>query len=492
MKKTIKLARFTLLVAVAVLLLSAVLVACAPESKKCRATFVGMYDGYELYSQKIEFKESKNTVFEPVEVAGYSFQSFEGAPGYESVTLTHDLHKRVIKVNYQPEFLNLPVFWIDTFGGAEIKSKEDYITCGVSLTNTDEDFEFNNVLAGIRGRGNTTWGYDKKPYRIKFDKKQDLFGWDKNKSWVLLALYQDFSGIKDFTAFNLASAIGEDGSAFVPHARHVELYLNGEYQGLYLLTDQVQENKGRTDVEEDFDENSTEIPFLVEWDEYAPLEGKEGTDWFRIYNNDSGATSYYNVKYPDREQRFTQEQFDYVKNYIIKVNELCHTKNVDAGKFEEYVDLDAFIDYYLVQEIMGQVEINYKSVYMSKKSDGRLVMGPIWDFDYSAGGPMELGGNASPEVGLMSTFNWFYFMLKTDWFKAACLNRLEEHRQTWLDTLEDIKAYKTDLNAALQRNASLWDFEDDGLMSYGEHYDFVISYISKRIELLPSYINAVV
>lgn len=486
MKKSHILIRAFVIVLTAILL-TAVLVACNDQNKNCKVTVVGMYNGYELYSTKISYKPSQAKVFEPLEIVGYEFDCFEGAPDLEAVDLTSDLNKNKIKVLYKPKFLNVPVVWINTFGKKQIVSKEDYVSCDVSILNTDGEFELNNVSAGVRGRGNTTWAYDKKPYRIKFDKKQEIFGWKKNKSWVLLALYQDFSDIKDYAAFNLASTF--ENSAFVPHAKHVELYLNGQYQGLYLLTDQVQENSGRTDVESDFLETDVEIPFLVEWDEYAPLEGDEGEDWFRIYNGDSGVTSYYNVKYPDKEQRFNKAQFDYVKNYIAKVNALCHDAEVSKDEFEEYVDLDAFIDYYLLQEIMGQVEINYKSIYMSKKTDGKLIMGPVWDFDHSAGGPMYLP-QISPSGGLCSKYNWFYFMLKVDWFKQACLKRLEDMSDALYGAIDDLAAYKEHIADAAHRNATLWDFDKfDAIPSFDEYYDTVLNFLRTRIELLPSFIN---
>ena len=151
--------------------------------------------------------------------------------------------------------------------GVEILSKEDYVDCKVSVSGT----EISEYTAGIRGRGNTTWKYyPKKPYRIKFEEKVSVFGETKNKSWVLLALYNDFSIVKDRLAFTMADALGTD--VFVPSYNYVELYINGEYNGLYLMTDQVDENKGRAGVKDDdvLESGATEVPFLVELDAYAP------------------------------------------------------------------------------------------------------------------------------------------------------------------------------------------------------------------------------
>ena len=268
--------------------------------------------------------------------------------------------------------LNLPVISVVTEGGAPITDKENYVGCNVTVYNTDDEYCIAKAAAGIRGRGNSTWTYDKKPYRIKFDKKTSLFGWEKNKSWVLLAMYQDFSNIKDYAAFSMSRAAGVQ--PYSPEAAHVELLLNGQYMGLYLLTEQVDENKGRADVEEDFSESDTRVPFLVELDEDAPDEGEEGVDYFSL--PDGEGIRHYAVKYPKADERYTQQQFDYIKDYITAVNDVCHDGQATEEEVARLIDIPSFINYYLVQELMGQAEINWKSVFMSKTTDGKLVMGP--------------------------------------------------------------------------------------------------------------------
>lgn len=384
---------------------------------------------------------------------------------------------------------DLPVIAINTWQGAPIIDKENYVACSVSLLNTTDEFCFTSKSAGIRYRGNSTNTYPKKPYRIKFDSKQSLFGWTANKSWVLLAMYQDFSNIKDYAAFKLATDISTENSAFVPHAKHVEVYLNGVYQGLYLLTDQVDENAGRTAVKTDIDESMIEVPFFVEWDENAVSEGIEDVDWFRIVNEDSGVTSYYNIKYPEVDERYNQAQFNYIKNYILTVNSLCHDANVTQEQFEEYIDLASFIDYYLLQEVMDQVEINWKSINMTKAIDGKLMMGPLWDYDWAVGGPMMLGGTSTND-GWYSSTNWFAYMLKVDWFKEAVKTRWAEIESTLKQSINDLKEYKASITEAALRNAALWDFDtNDSLLDFTEYYDWVLDYIDYRITIIANLLS---
>lgn len=444
--------------------------------------------------------------FEVVLGIGYKLKNIGATPdsGYSNLKGEADTHAEniyritkitsdlTVRIETEIDTLNLPVFIINTENSAPIPDKENYVNCSISLINAESEYNFDPVGAGIRLRGNATMNYPKKPYRIKFNDKQNLFGFGSYKSWVLLALYEDFSAIKDYAAFKFARSIREENGAFVPQSRHVEVYLNGAYAGLYLLTEQVQEDIGRVGVEAEFDEKATEVPFLVEWDEYAKDEGVENVDWFKIENPDNieRKVSYFNVKYPEADQRYTQEQFEYIKNYIQTVNSLAHTAGVTQAEFEEYVDLPTFIDYYLVQEFMGQVDINWKSVYMSKTTNGKLVMGPVWDFDWSVSGPTSTGHGS--DKGWYARDTWFYYMLRNDWFKQKVIARWNEIKATLSEQINELKEYKASIRKAAERNAILWDFIDDGDLrnDFEGYYDFVIEFLENRYQWIDGEYNA--
>ncbi len=359
-------------------------------------------------------------------------------------------------------------------GGVEIASTEDYVSCTVSVSGT----EISEYTAGIRGRGNTTWEYfPKKPYRIKFTEKVSLFGEQENKSWVLLAMSNDFSVVKDRLAFTMADAIGTD--AFVPSYNYVELYLNGKYNGLYLMTDQVDENKGRADVKESFSETDTEVPFLVELDAYASEEGVEGVDWFTV------AGKAYAIKYPDAAERYTEAQFEYIKNYIEAVNDACFRGSVE--ELGALVDIDSFIDYFIIQETMGQPEINWKSVYMYKSADGLMKMGPVWDFDWSVTGPStgkEKNMYRDDVSGLRSCENWFDMILKgSAEFKALVSERFDEVKGIMLAAIAAVRADEARISVYAERNHIRWNWYRT-LSSYSDYYEEVLKWCESRIEWL--------
>lgn len=141
----------------------------------------------------------------------------------------------------------VPIVEVNVENGAPVDSKETWLNCSVRI---GEDY-YDTIVSGgkIRGRGNATWkDYPKKPYRIKFSSKESPFGFPANKDWVLLAEYNDHSFLRVPYMCEVSKAAG---AQYTINYQHVNLYLNGEYQGLYILTDQVKTGKNRVNVEDD-------------------------------------------------------------------------------------------------------------------------------------------------------------------------------------------------------------------------------------------------
>jgi hypothetical protein len=179
---------------------------------------------------------------------------------------------------YKPIYLDVPVISIDTADGGGVTSKVDYKGCTITLENADESYCFENVDAEIRGRGNSSWGMAKKSYRIKFAEKRSMFGSDyEAKSWTLIANHCDKSLSRNALAYEMAQSF--DGLDFSSMNEFVELYLDGEYKGVYLLCDQIEVGEGRVDIGEEFCDDPSQMGFLIELDSRANEEGKEGYDY---------------------------------------------------------------------------------------------------------------------------------------------------------------------------------------------------------------------
>ncbi len=367
----------------------------------------------------------------------------------------------------------------------KITSKEIYVPCSLSLSGTDEEFSLDGVTGGIRGRGNTTWKYPKKPYRLKLDNKTSFFGEEASKSWVLLAMYNDFSLSRDALAFKLGASL-KNGD-FVMSYHYVELYINGVYKGLYLLTEQINENKEHTNVKYNFDENDIAVPFLVELDDYAELDGgKEGEDYFKIGN------LFYSVKYPDKTERYTEAQFDYIKNYVSKVHSLCYKQNVTLDELSEYIDVNSFIDYFLIQEIVIQPDIDTKSVYMYKSHDGKMKMGPLWDYDWAFSGPSLAFWHdyELKETELCTRGTWFYALIeRSPEFRAAVKSRFNEIKGTVLEAAYEFKQENEHISRAAHKDWLRYHYYNGGA-TYKRNFERDFSVLINRIDFLDTYFNS--
>lgn len=265
---------------------------------------------------------------------------------------------------YAPEFV-CGSMEITTAGGTAITSKEDYVDCTVSLSHFNSDWNFTDVPAGIRGRGNSTWEwYPKKPYRIKFEKKQSVMGLDASKSWVLLAEYRDPTDLMNAFVFELGSRLG---MPYTNHNRYVEVTLNGEFIGLYHLTEQVQQGSARVNVDE-------ANGYLIQLDaDDGPQLSPSATDnfWSSVYYMPVC------VKNPDEPDAGMLRK---IKSELGELENAIRLRDWD--KINSLLEVKTMIDFMIIQELVYNVELAApRSMYMHKDVDSKWAMGPLWDFD---------------------------------------------------------------------------------------------------------------
>lgn len=256
--------------------------------------------------------------------------------------------------------------YITTSDGNDVTSKDYYTDCHLSL-NALGSFTNFSANAQIRGRGNSSFlWYDKKPYRLKLIDKHKMLGLSKAKSWVLLANYRDVTDMMNTYVFELGRWLG---LPYTNHTRYVELFLNGNYKGVYQLTEQIQQNKNRVNI-------SDERGILISLDvDDGPAESPEAQDnfWSAVYNMPVC------VKYPDDEY-FTENTVDSVRHELEILENAIKTH--DYEQVDQLLDIPSFIKYLQIQEFIYNVELSApRSIFMHKDGDGKWVMGPLWDFD---------------------------------------------------------------------------------------------------------------
>lgn len=285
--------------------------------------------------------------------------------------------------------LVLPIVRIDTTGRAPILDKENYVPGTVTIDPNGSGYEAYTGTMGIRGRGNSTWMANKKPYRVKLDKKSPIMGIASERDWVLLANSVDRSHLRSFAA-GLASEATD--LAYTPTFRAVEVVLNGQYNGVYLLTQHNEVGPDRVDITEMEPEDNSGVEltggYRLEVD--ARLEE----------NNEPGFRTTKNipvvVKDPDP---MTTQQRNYIRNYVQAFEDSLFASNFadPVNGYRKYLDTPSFVDHYLVQELTRNQDVFFSSTFFTKeRGEDRFKFGPIWDFDNSMG---SIRGVDSPPEG---------------------------------------------------------------------------------------------
>ena len=443
---------------------------------------------------------------------GYKFTGWENKYGDVVEKLENVTQDMTLYATWEldPEFYGeLPVIDIQTSHGEMPEDKKNYVPATLNMYNCEnEDHNLEDKDIGIRLRGNSTRAFDKKPYRIKFKKGTSVFGLPKNKSWVLLADYIDQSAIRNYTAFNLAQNM--PNLAFANSTHHVVLTINGEYKGLYLFTEQIDEKYGRTgvgavDADNDvkISPTDTSFPFLVEMDRNALKEGITGVDNF--------ATSFYpcEIKYPEADERGLSEGehdvvFDYIKEYVCAVFDTLRTNqpvkvsfSTTPVSFSDLVDVDSFMEFWLVNEVMRNTDSVWGSVYMSKTQNGKLTFGPVWDFDWSLSGMYTGRPYAITEQGLAHCPNLLtngsllcQFIQDENNYKLLC-DKWTEVKGVLLDVADSLVEYKSTLAPIAIKNIEFWHgntFLSTCIMSperqFNIQYDYVVKFLRIRYDYL--------
>lgn len=269
---------------------------------------------------------------------------------------------------------------IDTVGAAPIVSREDYLTAVLTVTTNDGVVE--QLPTRIRGRGNSTWAMPKKPYRLKLDTKAALLGMPANRDWTLLANYSDKTLMRNALAFCVGRMMG---FVYTPDSRFIELTVNGDYVGVFQVSDQIEVATSRVDIDDEVKSPTDgDLGFLIELDQYLDPADEV---WFRT---PSGLP--FAIK-SDIEASEAPLVADYMARFETALFGAAFLDPAEG--YPRYLEADTLVDFYLVNEFLRNNDAFLSSTYLHRPRGGRLAFGPLWDFDRSTGNA--LSGNDSPE-----------------------------------------------------------------------------------------------
>ena len=411
------------------------------------------------------------------------------------------------------------------YGRAWIESSREHINDAGKMTDVsmrlqtaDAAVVYDGKLTSLKGRGNSTWTTSaKKPYQIKLDKKTDLLSTgdkaNKNKTWVLLANALDKTLFKTALAFDLAQFFGLRET---PEYTFIDLYFDGEYRGLYQITEKAQINPGRVEIADleshnsVADETATQLGvnslglayqynptavcdtqdisggYLLEQD--SAFYRTENS-WFQLFDG-----SVLVVKSPEF---CTKEQIEYIS---VRFNEaaMASRDNLYNGRSVlELLDVKSVAEMFILTEYMKNCDFTVSSTYYFLPEAGndtyahKFYAGPVWDFDTSL-------GNRTDQAWMRDATT--LFRDDTAMFQGSFIRAAIKAQAQKLETIEDVlfaelptrrggvssfSWYKDNLRAARQMNDAVWPYEKYtantfALSSYDENYNYALSFLRTR------------
>ena len=347
----------------------------------------------------------------------------------------------------------LPILYLDTQYSAAITSKETYVSGSVWLQEAGSKEVSEPLACSVRGRGNTTWYWSKKPYLIKMDAKTSFFGFPAHKRWILLANFMDKTLMRNLIAMKVSSMTS---LAWTPRCHSVELVLNGEHKGTYLLIEQVRVDKNRVNIKDGY---------LFESDFHFDNEIQWMDPHGRCVQFGEGIP--FGIKDPDSDE-ITAEQIQEAKDLIYRTAEAIYGpdfRDPEIG-YAAFIDVASFIDYWIVFEVMGNHELgNPGSVFYSWSRGGKLTAGPCWDFDW---GVLSYNANPVAQTGLVNgRACWYARLFEDSAFRAKVKARFEEllpQLQTIPDYIDELEKQ---LKASAKLNFQMWNPAEDAWTNGG-------------------------
>ncbi len=373
----------------------------------------------------------------------------------------------------------LPVCYLNTPGAEPITSNDNWITnATLTIIKPDGSIDYQGTLSA-KGRGNTTWGYPKKPYNIKLDKSSNILGMASAKKWVLLANWMDRTLMRNAVAFEISR---KSGLAWTPNGRYVELVINGMHVGNYYLCEKIEVGKNRVHIKKlDSKETNPEKitgGYLFELDANfnEPFKFKSSIKQLPYMFSD-----------PDE---INNVQEIYAQNFVSDIEKaLCGTDK--TKRLSDLMNLESFVDWWFISELTTNDECSVpKNCYMYKDRGGKMTAGPVWDFDW---------GTFVPEkANMFAVKSYIYYpelfnnqdfvnLVKSRWpnFKASVSNEVP----LFIDSL------RVQLKLSNELNLSMWPIEGekpngDEDMTFDEAVDRLKSSLLQKIDWLDSQINA--
>lgn len=368
---------------------------------------------------------------------------------------------------------HLPVVSIETGGvvipgrpeqGQHIKDIENsFIQADMRIY--DREGELNKLSSqpvleskiNIRVRGNSSRTFDKVGYLFKFtddagmERKLEVMGMEKDSTWVLHGPYLDKTLMRNYMWYNLAGQIME----WAPDVRYCEVFLDHEYQGLYVMAEQISMGEGRIEMTK-YDGKSNISSYIV-------CADRESVNDVQYLDNFTSYALRINgkleVKYPGAS-RITPELTEYISRDFSRFEKALYSFDYDTARYgyQNYIDVDSFVDYFIINEVTQNTDAGLYSTYFYKDVSGKLKM-CVWDFNNCCDNYIE---DQTPMAGFfMQNRPWYFMLCKDEAFMEKVITRYHQLRKGILSE-EAVESYiagvQSYLGPAIERNFEKWGY----------------------------------
>lgn len=361
----------------------------------------------------------------------------------------------------------MPAMFLDLDSGSMdyLHEDKDHSEHGyLRLYDSDGESLYQGEANKVKGRGQSSWLEEKKSYNISLRRDADLLGMGSAQNWVLQANSKDHSSIRNKMIFEFADAAG---LLYAPDCEWVDLYLNGEYAGLYLLTERIEIHPERVDIPE---ENS----FLVTKDGYWRIQ--EANNPYIMTQTKASLE----IKYSDLDTQTLQHMFQSVENAILSADGI---DSASGKHWSELIDMESWVNKYLIEEVFGNMDGQHLSQYYyldGSREDERISAGPVWDYDLAVQDAYNAYHMSKPDNG---DSRWQPALFANETF-FACLQR--NYATVFRPLLEEtmglvLDGYAGYIRESHNSDSLRWGYWAEGRLN--DEIQEIRQYLQQRAEL---------
>ena len=364
-------------------------------------------------------------------------------------------------------YAGLPRLVIETENFQQINDKETKIPAYLQFY--DKDKPSGPILSHtIRGRGNSSFVMTKYGYKIKLAEKDSLLGMPKDKEWDLVSNFRDKSMLQNYITYQLAGILGDE---YYPKCRFIELYLNRQYLGIYLLVEHVKVSESRVNIPKD------DSSFLFEKTSETTTDGilfTSSLNYIFKFNQPKEPSTY--------SQKLLEDHINHFEHFL-------QSKDIyDIDSIAHWIDIEDFVRYYWIQEFTKNIDGHRRSIFITWEKGSPLKMGPAWDFDLGYGNSRD--EKSGPDQWFIRKYGWDRFLFKNKAYEAQVKNFWKKNRAAFATTLDSIDSISKKLSKASQNEFKRWPVleTDSGFpffrkfSNYQEAVDSLKYWIEQRIQ----------